>query len=70
MEKATEKMPITEFAIPPGVSFINIDKQSGLRASPGDPDVMLECFRRGSEPQQFAQRATGPAPADFFRGDF
>jgi len=70
MEKATEKMPITEFAIPPGVSFINIDKQSGLRAAPGDPDVMLECFRRGSEPQQFAQRATGPAPADFFRGDF
>ena len=70
MEKATENTPITDFEIPPGISFVNIDVRSGLRAAPGDGDVMLECFRKGSEPQQFVQRAKGPSPDDFFRGDF
>ncbi len=70
MEKATENTPITDFEIPPGISFVNIDGRSGLRAAPGDDDVMLECFRKGSEPQQFVQRAKGPSPDDFFRGDF
>lgn len=70
MEAATEKMPITDFAIPPGVVFVNIDGKTGLRAAPGDGDVMLECFRRGSEPEQMVQRVQGPAPDDFFRGDF
>jgi penicillin-binding protein 1A len=70
MEKATENTPITDFYIPPGISFVNIDVRSGLRAAPGDNDVMLECFRKGSEPQQFVQRAKGPSSDDFFRGDF
>jgi len=71
MEKATDKMPITDFAIPSGISFINIDSKSGLRAAPGDDDTMLECFRRGTEPQQVVQRAAqGPPSDDFFRGDF
>jgi penicillin-binding protein 1A len=70
MAKATDKMPITDFAIPAGISFANIDTQSGLRAAPGDENVMLECFRRGTEPQEMVQRASGPSPDDFFRGDF
>jgi penicillin-binding protein 1A len=70
MQAATEGAPVTDFAIPEGVVFVNIDRKSGLRAAPGDDDLLLECFRRGSEPAQMLQRAHGPAPDDFFRGDF
>jgi len=72
MERATENMPITNFPIPPDVVFVNIDEKSGRRAAPGDHDVLLECFRRGTEPQEAVQpvRGPGPAPDDFFRGDF
>jgi penicillin-binding protein 1A len=70
MEGATENMPITDFPIPPDVVFVNIDGKSGRRAAPGDENVTLECFRRGTEPQQGVQRVEGPAPDDFFRGDF
>jgi penicillin-binding protein 1A len=70
MRQATESTPITDFAIPPGIVFVNIDGKTGLRAGPGDGNVMLECFRRGSEPEQMVQRVHGPPPDDFFRGDF
>ncbi len=70
MQQATENMPITDFTIPSGIVFVNIDGKTGLRAAPGDGDLMLECFRRGSEPGQMMQRVQGPPPDDFFRGDF
>ncbi|HSD11537.1 MAG TPA: hypothetical protein VLF14_11150, partial [Candidatus Binatia bacterium] len=70
MQQATETMPITDFTIPSGIVFVNIDGKTGLRAAPGDRDVMLECFRRGSEPEAMVQRVQGPPPDDFFRGDF
>ena len=70
MQAATEKTPVTDFAIPKDVVFVNIDGKTGLRAAPGDDDVMLECFRKGSEPQQMVQRVEGPQAEDFFRGDF
>ncbi len=70
MQGATEDMPIVDFAIPDGIVFVNIDAKTGLRATPGDDHLLLECFRRGSEPAQMIQRAQGPAPDDFYRGDF
>ena len=70
MQQATETMPITDFTIPSDIVFVNIDGKTGLRAAPGDENLMLECFRRGSEPAQMIQRAQGPPPDDFFRGDF
>jgi penicillin-binding protein 1A len=70
MQGATEPMPVTDFDVPEGIVFVNIDGKTGLRAAPGDGDLMLECFRRGSEPQQIVQRVEGPQPDDFFRGDF
>ena len=63
-------MPVIDFPIPDGIVFVNIDAKTGLRATPGDDNLLLECFRRGSEPAQMIQRAQGPAPDDFFRGDF
>ena len=70
MQQATETMPITDFTIPSDIVFVNIDGKTGQRAAPGDGNVMLECFRRGSEPEQMVQRVQGPPPDDFFRGDF
>jgi penicillin-binding protein 1A len=70
MQGATEDQPVNDFPIPDGIVFVNIDAKTGLRATPGDDNLLLECFRRGSEPGQMIQRAQGPAPDDFFRGDF
>jgi penicillin-binding protein 1A len=70
MQGATEDQPVNDFPIPDGIVFVNIDTKTGLRAAPGDDNLMLECFRRGSEPGQMIQRAQGPPPDDFFRGDF
>jgi len=70
MQQATEPMPVTDFRVPEGIVFVNIDGKTGLRAAPGDNDLFLECFRRGSEPTQVVQRVQGPVPDDFFRGDF
>lgn len=70
MEAALAGAPVTDFAIPDGIVFVNIDGRTGLRAAPDDPDTVLECFRKGSEPELRAQRAEGPQPEDFFRGDF
>ncbi|MEA2627181.1 MAG: penicillin-binding protein [Candidatus Binatota bacterium] len=69
MQKALAKTPVSDFPIPPGVVFVNIDKQTGLRAAPDEGEILLECFRRGNEPQEVAKRATLTAD-DFFRNDF
>jgi penicillin-binding protein 1A len=69
MEKALAKTPVSDFPIPPGVVFVNIDKQTGLRASPDEGEILLECFRRGNEPQEIAKRGT-LTEDDFFRNDF
>ena len=52
MELALEGRPITDFEIPTDVTFVNIDKTTGLRAVPGRASV-LEVFRRGSEPLRY-----------------
>lgn len=70
MQKALEKAPVNDFPIPEGIVFMNIDGKTGLRATPGDEDIVLECFRKGSEPEKFASRPSEPQPADFFLGDF
>ena len=47
------------FAVPPGVSFVYVDRRNGYAAEPGGSDVILEAFRPGTEP--------GPPPvADTF----
>ncbi|MGH7858443.1 MAG: penicillin-binding protein 1A, partial [Candidatus Binatia bacterium] len=70
MQAAVENSPVTDFSIPPGIVFVNIDAKTGLRASPEGGTILLESFRRGTEPQRFTQSARGPDPGDFFRGDF
>ena len=50
MKAALNDAPPKEFQVPPGISLIPIDRRTGLRAQAGDPDVILEAFKPGTEP--------------------
>jgi len=63
MERALEGRPITDFRIPPDVTFLNIDEQTGLRAVAGRPSV-LEVFRRGTEPLSYPIIRQPPPPKE------
>ena len=41
-----------EFAVPEGISFVDIDKDTGKLATPGCPRVFHEAFLAGTEPTQ------------------
>lgn len=56
MQTAMRDRPINDFPLPAGISFVHIDPKTGLRATAGRP-TLLECFRRGTEPQAFAVAA-------------
>ena len=50
MKAALRDAPPKEFRVPPGIELIPIDRRTGLRAQPGDPDVILEAFKPGTAP--------------------
>jgi len=63
MEKALGDRPVTDFALPEGIAFVNINPRTGLRAAPGGAAI-LECFRRGTEPQEVTVVAVAQSPAE------
>jgi penicillin-binding protein 1A len=50
MEMALADKPPIPFRVPPGLTFIPIDRRTGLTAQPGDPNVILEAFKPGTAP--------------------
>jgi penicillin-binding protein 1A len=44
-----DKPPIP-FRVPPGIKLVRVNAKSGMRASPGDPKVILEAFKPGTAP--------------------
>ena len=44
-----DKPPIP-FRVPPGIKLIRVDAKTGMRAGPGDPQVILEAFKPGTAP--------------------
>ena len=44
-----DKPPIP-FRVPPGIKLIRVDANTGMRAGPGDPKVILEAFKPGTAP--------------------
>jgi penicillin-binding protein 1A len=50
MQAALVDMPPIPFRVPPGLSFIPIDRRTGLRADPGGESVILEAFKPGTAP--------------------
>lgn len=69
MEAALEGEPVRDFPVPRDIVLVNIDKDSGARARPGQSGSMIEAFRRGTEPQPFSApnpdyAAYGEQPGD------
>jgi penicillin-binding protein 1A len=50
LKVALEDKPPIPFAVPPGIKLIRVDAHNGMRASPGDPKVILEAFKPGTAP--------------------
>jgi penicillin-binding protein 1A len=44
-----DKPPIP-FRVPPGIKLIRVNAKTGMRASPGDTNVILEAFKPGTAP--------------------
>jgi penicillin-binding protein 1A len=38
------------FRVPPGVKFVKINRRTGARATPGDPDAIQEAFKPDTDP--------------------
>jgi penicillin-binding protein 1A len=58
MTAALKDKPGTPFRIPPGARLIRINHDTGLRAEPGDTNVIFEAFRPGETPGS-ARTVTG-----------
>ena len=50
MEMALADTAPIPFRVPPGMTFIPINRQTGLTAQPGDPGTILEAFKPGTGP--------------------
>ena len=55
MKAATDGKPRVDFARPPGVETVSIDRRTGELPYPDDPDVMDEIFLAGTEPVDVAE---------------
>jgi penicillin-binding protein 1A len=54
MKEALADTPVVDFPVPKGVSVVQIDPATGLRAAPGGP-AELEYFVAGTEPTESAE---------------
>src|SRR5262249_29714759 len=48
MQMALADKPPVPFRVPPGMNFYPINRKTGLRANPGDPNTILEAFKPGT----------------------
>lgn len=50
MEEALKGKQAIPFRMPPGISLVQVNPKSGMRARPGDKTVIWEAFLKGQEP--------------------
>jgi penicillin-binding protein 1B len=62
MLAATPREPNQAFPVPSGITFVDIDKTSGGRATPNCPANMIvrEAFKQGTEPTELCRTHTQP----------
>ena len=53
MKVAMADRPVRDFDMPDGIACTHIDPESGLRARAGNVSAYMECFKRGTVPEQF-----------------
>lgn len=51
MMEEVGKAPAIPFRIPPGINLVKVDAKTGQLASSSSPNVILEAFKEGTEPQ-------------------
>jgi penicillin-binding protein 1A len=59
MREAHRKRAVTDFAVPPGVTRVGIDPDTGLRAYPDEAGAVQEVFLSGTEPTEVATPDAG-----------
>jgi penicillin-binding protein 1A len=50
MKVALADKPPIPFRVPPGIKLIRVNAKTGMRAAPGDTNVILEAFKPGTAP--------------------
>ena len=55
MKTALAGRPSLPFAVPDGITFAEIDRDTGMRARPGCPRVYNESFLAGTEPTEYCE---------------
>ena len=64
MKEATEDIPVEDFAVPDGIVFVKIDKETGEPMGSmrwvKSGKVLYECFKEGTEPSAGGQTPAGP----------
>jgi penicillin-binding protein 1B len=55
MKSATAGRPSVEFEVPEGITFAEIDRDTGKLALPGCPRTMTESFLSGTEPTEYCE---------------
>ena len=59
LKDALAGKPPVPFRTPPGIRLVRVDHDTGLPASPGDRNVILEAFKPGTEPTRQRQVLDG-----------
>ncbi|MFC1491786.1 penicillin-binding transpeptidase domain-containing protein, partial [Nitrospinota bacterium] len=57
--EAVKGEPVDEFVPPPGVEFVRIDRETGLRSARSSRKVDFEVFLRGTAPTQYTGSKSG-----------
>lgn len=55
MENAMKGQPNVEFKVPDGMTQVSINRKTGMRAMPGDTNVIIEAFKPGTGPADVYQ---------------
>ena len=63
MKAALDGKPAVPFRIPPGIQLIRVNRKTGFRAAPGEPNAILEAFKPGTQPANYFQPQQQLLPA-------
>lgn len=55
MRVALDEFPKSEFEVPAGIVFANIDEETGMLAVPESRKTFFECFKEGTQPTEYSQ---------------
>ncbi len=69
MARALADKPAEEFPMPEDVVSLKIDPETGLLARDDSADAILDVFRRGTEPTQYADVKSGSRTRQFYTID-